>query len=211
MSGIATNRVRKLLNVFEARDQKNLAPMRAMISCGSGCSACCHLWIGVQYLEAYEALQYARRVGFDLDETEVRKQAERALGGNVTRQSWCPTRCVFLDEENKCGVYRARPLACRAHHVTSDPRQCADPHGTVSGVDNRHLAGQCGRAIQAEHVMLAIPPVVAALPVMLRLALDNEPVSSLGKSVGLVGLEGEISDEEADEVFIERSGGRPIV
>lgn len=34
--------------------------------------------------------------------------------------------CGFLDEGNRCSIYRDRPLACRTHFVLSPPSECSE-------------------------------------------------------------------------------------
>lgn len=194
------DRTLKILQTFTERDSRNLNASGLTISCGKGCNACCSQWIGAQYLEAKACVDYASKAGLDIDLSEVTRQSEAALAGGVTRINWFNRyKCIFSTESGACGVYPCRPLACRSHHVVSDPRGCGDAKGTVRRVDNRTLAHQAGAAIQAEHMMQALTPVVAALPVMVKLVLEGKGPAELGQTVGLVGLDGEISDEEVDE------------
>jgi Fe-S-cluster containining protein len=44
--------------------------------------------------------------------------------------------CAFLGADNRCTIYQDRPLACRTHHVVTDPAECSEwdiPQG-----DNRY-------------------------------------------------------------------------
>jgi len=44
--------------------------------------------------------------------------------------------CAFLGDDNRCTIYQDRPLACRTHHVVTDPAECSEwdiPQG-----DNRY-------------------------------------------------------------------------
>lgn len=34
--------------------------------------------------------------------------------------------CAFLDDGNRCSIYRDRPLACRTHFVLSPPSECSE-------------------------------------------------------------------------------------
>jgi Fe-S-cluster containining protein len=153
-----------------------------------------------------EAVRECIRVGYDLDTAEVERQAQQALEPGVTRMNWWPHRCVFLDSRQRCAIWQARPLACRAVSVVSDPKRCENPSNTVERIDNRKEAAQAGRAIQAEHMQLAMTPTAAALSVMVQLVLEGNTPAILGKH-GLVGLEGEMSNEEVDARFVARVRG----
>lgn len=41
-------------------------------------------------------------------------------------------RCIFLKEDNRCGVYEQRPIACRKWFVRDDPKDCEDYKGRAT-------------------------------------------------------------------------------
>jgi Fe-S-cluster containining protein len=121
------------------------------LSCrGSGCYGCCHLFIaGVTLVEALHIV---------LTYPEVVARAESQLKAQLDRMNEIGMRSVdFMDEgsverfevkwfaeaqlcalldlaSGRCGVYDARPIACRQHHVLDiDPALC-DPPGYVGVV-----------------------------------------------------------------------------
>ena len=196
---IKRSRVLEVLRTAEIRDRVNLRGHD--VKCRPGCGACCTQWIGAQYLEAQEALAEAERVGYQIDTGELERQADLALSPGMTRTKWFGTRCIFLDVGNVCAIYNARPMACRAVSVVSDPAQCAKADAKVSRVDNRHLWQRAGAAIQAEHMQMNLAPVVAALPVMVQVVRDGAGPASLGKSVGVVGLAEIGPDDEVDDAI----------
>jgi Fe-S-cluster containining protein len=180
------------LRIAEARDGRRLHGL--YVTCKKGCAACCRQWIGVTYLEAKVTLEQADRDGFEIDAKELADQVAIATRPGMTREEWFGTKCIYLTAENKCAVYDSRPAVCRALHVVSDPKHCADAGGTVQKVDNRSLWQEAALAVQSEHVQMALSPVVAALPVMVHLIKSGLGPSTLGKSVGVVGLEGHDAD-----------------
>ncbi len=78
------------------------------MSCSKGCSHCCH--IDVQ-LSPLEAAYIQMRTGV------VMSQPRSITTGHTTP-------CPFLSEAGACGIYEARPLACRIFHAMGDPENC---------------------------------------------------------------------------------------
>lgn len=121
------------------------------LSCrGGGCYGCCHLFIaGVTLVEAlHVVLTYPEAVV--RAEPELKAQLDRmnAVGlrevdfmdeDSIQRfeVKWFAEAqlCPLLDRASgSCGVYSARPIACRQHHVLDiDPALC-DPPGYVGMV-----------------------------------------------------------------------------
>ncbi len=77
-----------------------------------GCGACCtdrgdYAYV---FLNRGEEKALARHLGLSVP--AFLKRHTQTVDGYVTLKSR-KKRCVFLDEENRCAVYEARPLQCR--------------------------------------------------------------------------------------------------
>ena len=128
------------------------------ISCRARCSACCRQVVPVSAFEA-EALSRWIRGLPERFQAEIERRFQRALtalrdAGVIERlldPRWgtddefvtqttiayfkAHVACPFLEDEN-CGIYSIRPLACREYFVTSPPELCKDPaKNAVAGVD----------------------------------------------------------------------------
>jgi Fe-S-cluster containining protein len=110
------------------------------VSCRRGCAACCELFVMVSGPEAVlivekyphlikkvePILRKQEGIMMDLDintvnfEDEV--QRDRFAGKWFEERQ----RCAFLNEQNECSIYDARPHACRTYIVIDeDPAICA--------------------------------------------------------------------------------------
>ena len=110
------------------------APTRARWDCRAGCAACCHLLV---FVHAYEADAIVAALRASLPDAE-RSALARRIGATAVRGrdldpgAWRRARlaCAFLDADDHCRIYAARPLKCRAH-VSRDVRACEDPASPV--------------------------------------------------------------------------------
>lgn len=93
--------------VYRYTDEFNafLAPL---MSCGKGCSHCCHIDVQITVLEA-EYIQVKRGI-----------PAQVNAGLTHGHREACP----FLAPWGACSIYEARPLICRLYHVAGDPENC---------------------------------------------------------------------------------------
>jgi Fe-S-cluster containining protein len=110
------------------------------ITCGSGCSACCHHY--VSSVEPFEILAIHLRIRnssrySDLlfgchnrtskfeqirhEEGEDVEADDRALYRYFLRGAACP----FLGKGGTCGIYDIRPMSCRMFFSESSPRFCS--------------------------------------------------------------------------------------
>lgn len=96
---------RTLLAKVSAKFDEVHARHKAKMACGRGCSACCAPGLSVFAVER-ENIQRLIHETPGLEETLRRLQAENPHGGE---------RCLFLDENQSCAVYEARPIICRSH------------------------------------------------------------------------------------------------
>jgi Putative zinc- or iron-chelating domain len=96
-------------------------------ACRPGCAWCCQIAVAVS---GYEALWIAdtlwqRLSPAELDEvrTRLRDQAARIANLPWEQHEQAHLPCALLTAEGTCGVYEARPLACR-HWTSPDAARC---------------------------------------------------------------------------------------
>ena len=104
------------------------------ISCKMGCGYCCHVEKQITDDEVELIHEYVEREEIPIDWKLLEEQSERYLRGEKWNSKIEPqNRCVYLNEENACSIYPARPGVCRKHRVTSPASECAKgPDGQIS-------------------------------------------------------------------------------
>lgn len=104
--------------VFNHPVVKELSP------CKNGCSFCCHTQVSVTEDEA-EVLAQRIQEGVKIDRELLDRQM---LAGNdpasFFRMNHLDRRCIFLDSNNSCSVYKDRPSVCRTNAVIGESSQC---------------------------------------------------------------------------------------
>jgi Fe-S-cluster containining protein len=132
------------------------------ITCRAGCSACCRQLVVVSPLEVAAIGEFVRArpdlaaevegriehwraaVAADSELSALLQTFEAAEGyvegeeGEALELSYWRRQlpCPFLAED-RCTIYPVRPFACREHHVTSDPRLCAEDLDRVTPAGTR--------------------------------------------------------------------------
>ena len=102
---------------------------KSEVSCGKGCSYCCHTQVSITKDEAELLASHAVKLG-DIDIQSLYIQAQAQNSDN----DWYlfdheQRSCVFLDDENLCRVYEDRPSVCRTNYSFSEPSQCSTEDG----------------------------------------------------------------------------------
>lgn len=174
-----------LTHLYERIDAA-LAPVLAKqpITCRKGCAHCCMLFTAVS---TADALRIGQQVLSWPDWKEwVPKLVQAAKahcfeGVSNTTYLAKKLRCVFLKEDNTCGIYKYRPAPCRFHLVISPPEKCipgAEP--PTARLDLREAESHVW-AFSAEvdqKLLKAEAPVLSPLPLMtlfgMRLLLDKK-------------------------------------
>lgn len=107
-------------------------------TCNSSCSFCCHDSIFVSHSEAEHIKQVVKSKSVVPNADRIAKQKS---GDEI---KWIDKACpLLMDEdaagERKCSIYEDRPLICRAHNSTEDPKFCNKeefPGRTISELKN---------------------------------------------------------------------------
>jgi ferredoxin len=83
------------------------------ITCKKGCAACCYQEVAVTAGEAKEALVAAKKNGIAIDWDRAENQSKWGFElDNPALNLKMPIaqrKCVFLSDENTCGIYESRP------------------------------------------------------------------------------------------------------
>jgi Fe-S-cluster containining protein len=115
-------RLPRILQMVEQYNQKG--KIKNKITCSAGCFACCQVPVGATDLEVDFALQAAKKKNVDINLEALKMQINNIKNIEFWNDETNPFKdCVFL-KEKKCSIYEERPLACRLHLVSSDPKQC---------------------------------------------------------------------------------------
>jgi hypothetical protein len=158
-------------------EARQALPPSEPIDCHAGCAWCCHLPVGVTLadlaalVELLQSWPAAQRQALRLHQ----RAAERRQGGDFTHAA-----CPLLDEQKRCRVYEARPLACRGLNSYSASR--CESHffagrGSLRAWSpqfelHRDVRDGVAAAI-SERVELPLLELVAALDIALTLAPDR--------------------------------------
>lgn len=122
-SGIVVTLTRELMdrteeieNVHEGRFLG--AESRAEIKCAAGCSWCCRRPLVVSILDAFAVSYHLLREG-DTLALDSYLQSIAVYGNRRADLNRSYRPCPFLNEQDRCRVYPARPIVCRAFHSTN--------------------------------------------------------------------------------------------
>jgi uncharacterized protein len=109
-------------------------------ACRSGCAHCCHISVAMAPLEA-------EIIG------EAIGRPPAPGPGRVSHDYGYHRPCVFLGKDNRCTIYKDRPLACRVHfNLDNDNLLCR----LIPGVSIPVPYANAG-SIQELYVMLCMP------------------------------------------------------
>jgi Fe-S-cluster containining protein len=134
----------------------NVAANSIHVSCGRGCSRCCHHFVtsthALEVLSVYENIRHRddiealiaqchQRVedydawrefcGVTYPERSPSERDDLALEHYYDERNPCP----FLEGDGACGVYPDRPMTCRMYLASSPPEFCEADHITDDEAD----------------------------------------------------------------------------
>jgi Fe-S-cluster containining protein len=134
----------------------NIAANSIKVSCGRGCSRCCHHF--VTSVHALEVLSFYENIRKRDDMEELIQSCEKRVADYDAWKEFCeetyPERtpaerddlalehyyderlpCPFLDPEGACGAYPDRPMTCRMYIASSPPEFCEAENVTDDRAD----------------------------------------------------------------------------
>ncbi|NVN88688.1 MAG: YkgJ family cysteine cluster protein [Rhodopseudomonas sp.] len=99
-------------------------PQQPVYACGSGCNACCHLYVKLPPGVAAAIAQdiETRFTSAERDALQGRLLAAAAATNAAPNPAALRLRCPLLGDDDRCSVYQARPPSCRAFTSTSVAR-----------------------------------------------------------------------------------------
>lgn len=124
------------------------------ISCQKGCASCCSYMVSLSSAEAFYLQKHILSLPGEKRRPILHSflRAARKIAANkippidetASGQSDCleaisnwyqklNIKCPFL-KDNACSQYQARPLACREHLVTSNPKACLASSATLANI-----------------------------------------------------------------------------
>lgn len=98
--------------------------LKEKTSCNSSCSFCCHDTIYVSHDEGEHIKNVIKEKGIVPNADRINKQ--KHANPNM---KWIDKACPLLSQENEkgerlCSIYEDRPLICRTHNSTEEPKFC---------------------------------------------------------------------------------------
>lgn len=119
---------------FERSLAAHFDPGRAKVACRQGCAFCCHTYVSVSAPEALRAARAIRALAeparsATIERIRAADERTRGLDPDARKGQWiaCP---MLVD--NRCSIYAARPLACRAE-MSVDAADCKVVVGGAEG------------------------------------------------------------------------------
>lgn len=99
------------------------------VKCGKGCSFCCNYHVDITDDEAELLVEYTKEEGILIDKAHLEKQKDKIVS-TWNELKYADRKCVFLDDQGACKVYKYRPISCRALQVVTPKSFCDAQSGT---------------------------------------------------------------------------------
>lgn len=124
------------------------------IFCGAGCSNCCSLVVNTTLPEAMVLASRLHPAQSAALKAHVEKMLAdwdegRDLKGYLRWHRQSVGACPLLNAAGECGVYRQRPLACRALLATRPSEWCAVDFANLSSLEKELFLGSLDRSAVA--------------------------------------------------------------
>lgn len=170
--------VREVFSIFDEKLHLRVAPIQNEISCKKNCWGCCTIFTGATLPEGVAMAQWL----LEPAQAEMLQQFKRELGSHlalykkvgydISAYFQLYQRCIFLSQKGACKAYEARPLACRAYLVKSDPKLCEDRNVVlIRQVDTSPEKMHAMRQFQYLCQEANIPMLLGPLPVAVQWGL----------------------------------------
>ncbi len=113
----------------ECKVREALGDTKAAITCTARCAHCCHHPVYLSILEGVLLYRWFAKQGLWTPSFRARIQSARDRTLGLAFDVWLLSNlpCPFLDDNNLCVAYDARPLNCRVTWAMGDPHYC-HPH-----------------------------------------------------------------------------------
>jgi len=114
-----------LLNLVDEINTEVFSNQKDQPKCKKGCAHCCYIQVGTTSREVDLIIDYMKKEGIHMDDEKMLRLEEQSVIKNDRDYMLSLHRkCVFLKDNNDCGIYPVRPFACRNYYVFSDPEDC---------------------------------------------------------------------------------------
>jgi Fe-S-cluster containining protein len=138
------------------------------VTCKKGCSHCCKLLTTIAMTEGILLADHVlRNMDWRKMMPKIVELAKEHSYDGINLYNFFSKKlsCIFLQDDQTCGVYDIRPACCRFHYVVSDPDLCSpDRPGSVTATVDLRLAEE---PVWKMNIAAFGHPVMAPLPVML--------------------------------------------
>lgn len=108
--------------------EQSFSKHQEKVSCGKGCSFCCHIHVDITLSEAVNMVYIAHQNNIPIDWALVEKQAKHDLP-KWKQLQYSDRKCVFLGADGMCQNYEYRPLACWLHNSVNPSENCDTEQG----------------------------------------------------------------------------------
>ncbi|MHB1680676.1 MAG: YkgJ family cysteine cluster protein [bacterium] len=116
LSTISDN-IEFLEKIYEYLDKYNKF-VKTFTACKQSCGYCCDIPVGITILEAEYIKTYNKKLRIDTHYLHPLKLIKNQKTGKYFRE------CPFLNSQNDCSIYKARPFACRTFHSIDGQEFC---------------------------------------------------------------------------------------
>jgi Fe-S-cluster containining protein len=123
---VAADLYHDLLDSYIGKQTEQESELSSQITCQKGCANCCYQKVVMTEDEALLIVEYIIENELEIDWIKVKKQSQ----WNPDQWHSLPLeerRCAFLDVNNHCRVFPARPGSCRRLLSMDKPEKCLDP------------------------------------------------------------------------------------
>jgi Fe-S-cluster containining protein len=118
---------RAIYELIDNISEEEIIKSDLKVSCKKGCSACCHLNVGISQNEAKLLSTFLKKdqIAKLKRQRSVLDKLDKSTYDQFTKSTdWETSACVFLDDAGECSIYAYRPISCRKYFVVSDPDLC---------------------------------------------------------------------------------------
>ncbi len=150
----------------------NMPEFKDRIKCGTAtnCSFCCHDRIDMGKVEAEYIKSVVKAKNIVPNKDRIQKQ------NSNTTVKWMDKACPLLLDENEkgqrlCSIYEDRPLVCRTHNSTMDPKECNrenDPNKPINEGRSGALDACYYTSVKLGHNGVASKPNLVSMHEILR-------------------------------------------
>lgn len=128
------DKIRAMSQTLDDINEERIIKAKQKPSCKKGCAHCCYIQVNITEWEADSIMDFLKESKAEFTEEEKERLKHQSEIKNDSEYILSPhRRCIFLMDNNECGIYPVRPLACRNYYVYNDPEDCNTFNDKASG------------------------------------------------------------------------------